>query len=88
MKIDSTFSDRMRNISEKEFLDFYCLIVDISLIIHNPDLKLYMYIENSVVEGNVSQYFDKGPSSFSVKSRKDIQRKIIKSYKNNKNLQK
>ena len=51
-----------------------------SLIIHDPELKLFVCIENIVIEGTVSQNFDIGPSSFSVKFRKNIQRKITKSY--------
>ena len=54
--------------------------MDNSLIIHNPELKLFICIENIVIEGTVSQNFDIGPSSFSVKFRKNIQRKITKSY--------
>ena len=54
--------------------------MDNSLIIHDPELKLFICIENIVIEGTVSQNFDIGPSSFSVKFRKNIQRKITKSY--------
>ena len=54
--------------------------MDNSLIMHDPDLKLSMCIKNIVIKGTVSQNFDIGPSSFSVKFRKYIQRKIIKSY--------
>ena len=46
---------------------------------HDPELKLFICIENSVIEGTVSQNFDIGPSSFSVKFRKNIQRKMTKS---------
>ena len=62
------------------FFNFYFLNVDNSLIMHDPDLKLSTCIKNIVIEGTVSQNFDIGPSSFSVKFRKYIQRKIIKSY--------
>ena len=62
------------------FLNFYFLNVDNSLIMHDPELKLSICIENIVIEGNVSQNFDIGPSSFSVKFRKNIQRKMTKSY--------
>ena len=51
-----------------------------SLIIHEPELKLFISIENMVFKGTVSQNFDIGRSSFSVKFRKNIQRKITKSY--------
>ena len=54
--------------------------VDNSLIMHDPELKLSICIENIVIKGTVCQDFDIGPSSFSVKFRKHIQRKMIKSY--------
>ena len=54
--------------------------MDNSLIMHDPELKLSICIENIVIEGTVSQNFDIGPSSFSVKFRKNIQRKMTKSY--------
>ena len=54
--------------------------MDNSLIIHDLELKLFICIENIVIEGTVSQNFDIGPGSFSVKFRKNIQRKIKKSY--------
>ena len=47
---------------------------------HNPVLKLSICVENIVAEGTVSQNFYIGPGSFSVKFRKNIQRKITKSY--------
>ena len=47
---------------------------------HDPELKLSICIENIVMEGTVSQSFDIGLSSFSVKFRKNIQIKITKSY--------
>ena len=62
------------------FFYFYFLKVDNSLIIHDPELKLFICIENIVIEGSMSQNFDIGPSSFSVKFRKNFQRKITKSY--------
>ena len=70
----------MWNASENDLFNFYFLNVDNSLIIHAPELKLFICIENIVIEGMVSQNFDIGPSSFSVKFRKNIQRKITKSY--------
>ena len=54
--------------------------MDNSLIMHDPELKLSICIENIVIEGTVSQNFDIGPTSFSVKFRKNIQRKMTKSY--------
>ena len=54
--------------------------MDNSLTMHNPELKLSICVENIVAEGTVSQNFDIGPGSFSVKFRKNIQRKITKSY--------
>ena len=54
--------------------------MDNSLIIHDPELKLVICIKNIVIEGTVSQNVNIGPSSFSVKLRKNIQRKITKSY--------
>ena len=54
--------------------------MDNSLIIYNPELKLFICVKNIVIEGTMSQNFDIGPSSFSVKFRKNIPRKITKSY--------
>ena len=54
--------------------------MDNSLNMHDPELKLSIRIENIVIEGTVSQNFDIGPGSFSVKFRKTIQRKITKRY--------
>ena len=54
--------------------------MDYSLTIHNPELKLSICVENIVAEGTLSQNFYIGPSSFSVKFRKNIQRKITKGY--------
>ena len=50
--------------------------MDYSLNMHGPELKLSIPIQNIVIEGTVSQNFDIGPSSFSVKFRINIQRKI------------
>ena len=47
---------------------------------HDLELQLSIYVKNIVAEGTVSQNFDIGPGSFSVKFRKNIQRKITKSY--------
>ena len=39
MKMDKEFPERLRNVSENYFLNFYFLNVDISLIIHDPNLN-------------------------------------------------
>ena len=54
----------MKNISENECLNFYFLNVDISVTMHDLYLKLYRCIEYILFEGNVSQIFDIGSSSF------------------------
>ena len=54
--------------------------MDSSLTLHNPELKLSICIKNIVAEGTVSQNFYISPASFSVKFRKNIQRKITESY--------
>ena len=70
MKIDTKFPEIVRNVSEKDFFNFYFLKVDISLIMHDPYLKLYICIENIAFEGIVSQILYIGPGSFSMKFRK------------------
>ena len=70
----------MANLFEKYFLKFYFLNVDISFTVHDPNLKLKMCIENIVIEGTVSQIFDRDPGSFFIKSRKEYSIKIRKSY--------
>ena len=67
MKVDKEFPGRLRNISEKYFCNLYFLKVDISFIMHNPYLKIYICIQNIAVEGTVSQNFDIDPGSFSTK---------------------
>ena len=62
------------------FLNFYFFNVNSSLTMHDPELKLSIYVENIVAERTVSKNFDIGPGSFSLKFRKNIQRKITKSY--------
>ena len=52
MKMDKGVPERLRNVSENDFLNFYFLNVDISLIIHDPNLC----IDNIAVEGTVSQF--------------------------------
>ena len=44
------------------FFYFYFLNVDNSLIIHDPELKLFICIRKIVLEGTLSQNFDIGPS--------------------------
>ena len=44
--------------------------MDISLIMYDSHLKLYIYIENIALEGTVSQIFYIGSGSFSINSRK------------------
>ena len=51
MKIDKEFPERVWNVSEKDFFNFYFLKVNLSLIMHDTYLKLYIYIENIAVEG-------------------------------------
>ena len=53
----------MRKISENDFLNISFLNVDISLIIHGPSLNFVIGINNTVVEGTVSQIFDIDPGS-------------------------
>ena len=80
MKFDKQLPDIVRNISGKYFLNFYFLNVDISLIMHDLHLKLYICTDNIAVEGKVSQIFDKGPCSFSIKFRKIYSKIYIKRY--------
>ena len=47
---------------------------------HNLELKLSICVENIVAQGTVSENFYIGPGLFSVKFRKNIQRKITKCY--------
>ena len=46
------------------FLNFYFLNVDISVTMHDLNLRLYRCIQYIAVEGTVSQIFDIGPSFF------------------------
>ena len=46
--------------------------VDISLIMHDPSLKLYLCIKNIVFEGTVSEISDRGPGLFHKKYFKNI----------------
>ena len=45
MKIDKEFPEIVCNVSEKDFLNFYFLNVHISLIMHDPYLKLYKCVK-------------------------------------------
>ena len=51
-----------------------------SLTMHDPELILSICVENIIAEGTMSQNFYIGLGSFSVKFRKNIQRKITKCY--------
>ena len=57
MKIDKQFPSQVQNVSEKYILNIYFLNVNISVIMHDTHLKLYICIENIAVEGTVSQIF-------------------------------
>ena len=70
----------MANLFVKYFFNFYFLNVDISFTMHDLNLKLRMCIKNFVVEGTVSQIFDRDPGSFFIKSRKNYSIKKRKSY--------
>ena len=67
MKMDKKFPERLRNVSENDFLNFYFLNVNISLIIHDLNLRFFICIDNIAVEGTVSQIFNIGPSSVFMK---------------------
>ena len=64
MKMHNHFRERMKKITEKEFLNFCFFNVDISLNIYDLYLKLYRCIENIAMEGTMSQIFYICPSSF------------------------
>ena len=59
----------MANLFVEYFYNFYFLNVDISITMHDSNLTLSMCIKNIVVEGTVSQIFDRDPWSFFIKSR-------------------
>ena len=80
MEIENCYTKRVTHIFQNDFLKFYFLNVDISLNMHNPNLKLSMCIKNIVIEGTVSQNFDISPDWFSIKSRKQYFTKYIQSY--------
>ena len=68
MKTDNQFPERVRKVSENDFLNIFFFNVNISLTIHDPSEKNVTYIDNITVEGTVSQIFDIGPSPFFIKS--------------------
>ena len=57
----------MANLFVKYVFNFYFLNVDISFTMHDLNLKLRMCTKNIVVEGPVSQIFDRNPGSFFYK---------------------
>ena len=61
------FLEKMRNISENYFLNFYFLNVDISLTMHDLSLKLHICTQDIAVEGTVSQICNIAPSSYFMK---------------------
>ena len=79
MKIHKQFPGRVQNISEETFFNFYFLNLNISFILHDTHLKLYISIDIIAVEGTVSQILYIGPGSFSIKSRRKYSTKYIKS---------
>ena len=63
----SNFLERTRKISENYFFNFYFLKVDISLTIHDLNLKLPICIQDIVMEGTVSQIFSEIDGSIFMK---------------------
>ena len=70
MEIDKLYTQKVTNIFENYFSNFYFLKVDSYLTIRDPNLKINIHIKNIVVKGTVSQILYTCPSSFSTKSRK------------------
>ena len=64
----SNVLERTRKISENYFFNFCFLKVDISLTMHDLNLKLHICVQDIVMEGTVSQTFSKVDGSFSMKS--------------------
>ena len=62
----NNFLEKTRKISENIFFYFYFLKVDISLIMHELNLKLHICVQDIVIEGTVSQIFSKIDSSFFI----------------------
>ena len=63
----SNFLERTRKISENYFFNFYFLKVDISLTMHDLNLKLHICVQDIAMEGTLSQIFSKIDSSFFMK---------------------
>ena len=55
----SNFFERTRKISKNYFFNFYFLKVDISLTMHDLNLKFHICVQDIVMEGTVSQIFSK-----------------------------
>ena len=60
---------------EKKKIHFYFFNSDISLINNFPIIKFHMPIENTQIEGSVSQILYIGPSFYFMKSRKIVMKK-------------
>ena len=63
----SNFLERTRKISENYFFNFYFLKVDISLTMHDRNLKLLICVQDIVMKGTVSKIFSRVDSSFFMK---------------------
>ena len=75
MKMHNNFLKKMMNISENEFLNFYFFNVNISVTMHDLNLKLYRCIEYITVEGTMCQIFYIGPILFFIKFSKKYSNK-------------
>ena len=67
MEIDYQYPEKVKKYIRKLFSHFYFLNVDIFLTMRDLTFKFYIHIKNITVEGTVSQIFDIGPGSFSIK---------------------
>ena len=67
MEIDNQYPEKVKKYIRKLFLHFYILNVDIFLTMQDPTFKFYIHIKKNTFEGTVSQIFDIGPGSFSMK---------------------
>ena len=67
MEIDNQYPEKVKKYIQKLFLHFYFFNVNIFLTMQDPTSKFYIHIKNITVEGTVSQIFDIGPGSFSIK---------------------
>ena len=67
MEIENQYPEKVKKYIRKLFLHFYFLNVDIFLTMQDPTFKFYIHIKNITVERTVSQIFDIGPSSLSIK---------------------